>query len=877
MMVLRRRIATGSALVAALAAASCQESGPGTGANPGAAGSVGAAGQAGSTAGTTGGAGAGAAGSGSPGTGASGGAGGVGGSAIGGTGNASGGAGGNAGVSGSSGRGGSGGATGVAGSAAGGVGGSASGGVGGSANGGAAGSAAGGSTGGAAAGTGGSTPTQAAYYVSPSGSDSNPGSLSAPFLTVTKARDVVRTMNSNMTADIAVYLRGGNYPVAGTISFGPQDSGTNGHRVVYQAYAGETPVLNGATKVTGWTVSSGNVYKAALARATKLRNLYVNDARASLTRKTVTSQGGTGTYSVTAGQASWAWASGSNSDGAKYQTTDVPAIAANKDDLEIMNGTTWNENIVCVRDVVTTSDNFRGLLFQQPYGAIAQLPGWNAGFSLSGTHTIFNAFELLNAAGQFYFDKTAGTLYYYPRAGENMATADVEAPVLETIIAVAGTSNANRVKNLTFQGITFANTDYSLHTVAGSHGKATVQGATVFVAYGDGNWHNSKYEITDTLPGMITINSADGISLVGNTIKHSGSEGISMINDVVNSTIIGNNITDIAGSGITVGHPQHVYLGDAGAHEKFAAGVEGICTGDSIANNVLYDVSSQPGFGGHAGITAFFVSGLSITNNYIDKTAYNGINLGWGWQNFKDSTTCKNNSVNNNRLVRTLNRLHDSGAIYTLGQMPGTTINGNYVKGIPAATSGPTYGLHNDEGSAYITENDNVLDIDPGVKYTINCEDFGAKHDLTIRRTYATVNKMGVNPPNSTIDPPVAVADNVWPATQYATCLGSGIQDAYRAILPTTLVSTQDYVFPASCSLARGTTALGIRSSGAAANAVWFAPAGTTTFVAGATMTRAAGTATSISVPTAAGTYKLHVVDAQGNKLGESAALLRIN
>jgi len=542
-----------------------------------------------------------------------------------------------------------------------------------------------------------------------------------------------------------------------------------------------------------------------------------------------------------------------------------------------VNGTTWNENIVCVRDVVTTSDNYRGLLFQQPYGAIAQLPNWNAGFSVSGTHTLYNAFEFLNGAGQFYFDKTAGTLYYYPRAGENMATADVEAPAVETILSIAGASNASRVKNLTFQGITFANTDYSLYTVAGSHGKATVQGATVFIAYGDGNWHNSKYEITDTLPGLITVNSADGISLVGNTIKHSGSEGISMINDVVNSTIVGNFISDIAGSGITVGHPQHVYLGDTGAHERYAPGVEGICTNDSITNNVLYDVSSQPGFGGHAGITAFFVAGLSITNNYINKTAYNGINLGWGWQNFKDSTTCKNNAVNNNRFVNTLNRLHDSGAVYTLGQMPGTTINGNYVKGIPAATSGPTYGLHNDEGSAYITENDNVLDIDPGVKYTINCEDFGAKHDLTIRRTYATVNKMGANPPNSTIDPPVAVADNVWPATQYATCLGSGIQDAYRAILPTALVSTQDWVFPASCALAKGTASVGIRSSGSATSAVWFAPAGTTTFTAGATMTKASGTATSIAVPTAAGTYKLHVVDAQGNKLGESAALLRVN
>jgi hypothetical protein len=866
---LRLPVTRGFTLVATLFAAACQTGGADQRTGAGATGGADRGGDGGGGSEMTGRGGNGAAGA----TGAAG-AGGVSGSGGASGGNAPGGTGGgaNAGTGGGGGggggqRGGSNGTAGLGGAS----------GQGGGARGGSAGSGNGGSTGGGSAGTGVGGATQATYYVSPSGSDSNAGSMSAPFLTVAKARDAVRTVNASMTADIVVYLRGGNYPVASTIAFGPQDSGTNGHRIIYQAYPGETPVLNGATKVTGWTVSSGSVYKAALARATKLRNLYVNDARASLTKKTVSSQGGTGTYAVTAGQASWAWTSGSNSDGAKYKTTDVPAIAANKDDLEIVNGTTWNENIVCVRDVVTTSDSYRGLLFQQPYGAIAQLPNWSAGFSVSGTHTIYNAFEFLNGAGQFFFDKTAGTLYYQPRSGENMTTADVEAPVVETIVAIAGASNASRVKNLTFSGITFANTDYSLYTVAGSHGKATVQGATVYIAYGDGNWHNSKYEITDTLPGMITVNSADGISFVGNTIKHSGSEGISMINDVVNSTIVGNYITDIAGSGITVGHPQHVYLGDTGAHEKYAPGVEGICTSDSISNNVLYDVSTQPGFGGHAGITAFFVSGLSITNNYINKTAYNGINRGWGWQNFKDSTTCKNNAVNSNRFVDTLNRLHDSGAVYTLGQMQGTTINNNYVKGIPPATSGPTYGLHNDEGSAYITENDNVLDIDPGVKYTINCEDYGAKHDLTIRRTYATVNKMGVNPPNSTIDPPVAVADNVWPATQYATCLGSGIQDAYRAILPAALVSTQDYVFPASCAVARGTSSLGIRSSGAASNVVWFAPAGTTTFAAGATMTTASGTATSIAVPTTAGTYKLHVVDAQGNKIGESAALLRVN
>ena len=39
---------------------------------------------------------------------------------------------------------------------------------------------------------------QATYYVSPTGSDSNPGTLAQPFQTIAKARDVVRTVNGNI-------------------------------------------------------------------------------------------------------------------------------------------------------------------------------------------------------------------------------------------------------------------------------------------------------------------------------------------------------------------------------------------------------------------------------------------------------------------------------------------------------------------------------------------------------------------------------------------------------------------------------------------------------------------------------------------------------
>jgi hypothetical protein len=115
--------------------------------------------------------------------------------------------------------------------------------------------------------------TQATYYVAPNGNDTNPGTVTSPFRTWQRARDVVRTVNANMTGDIYVYLRGGNYPVSSTIELGPNDSGTNGYRVIYARYPNETPVLDGGVQVTGWTKHSGNIWKAPLDRANKLRAL----------------------------------------------------------------------------------------------------------------------------------------------------------------------------------------------------------------------------------------------------------------------------------------------------------------------------------------------------------------------------------------------------------------------------------------------------------------------------------------------------------------------------------------------------------------------------------------------------------------------------
>jgi hypothetical protein len=116
----------------------------------------------------------------------------------------------------------------------------------------------------------------------------------------------------------------------------------------------------------------------------------------------------------------------------------------------------------------------------------------------------------------------------------------------------------------------------------------------------------------------------------------------------------------------------------------------------------------------------------------------------------------------------------------------------------------------------------------------------------------------------------------VWPLAQYTTVVDAGVQDEHRSIFPAHLMVTQDYVFPASCSVPSGSNEIPIRSSGDASNSVWFAPEGTTSFTEGPTMTRAAGDATSIAAPSAAGTYKLFVVSAGGVPSDESSALLRV-
>ena len=120
---------------------------------------------------------------------------------------------------------------------------------------------------------------QTTFYVAPDGSDANPGTEAKPFATLEKARQAVRAINKDMTGDIVVVLRGGTYRIDKTITFEADDSGTNGHNVIYRAQAGETPIISGGKPVVGWQPDEKGRWKAP-APVDDFRQLYVGGVRA---------------------------------------------------------------------------------------------------------------------------------------------------------------------------------------------------------------------------------------------------------------------------------------------------------------------------------------------------------------------------------------------------------------------------------------------------------------------------------------------------------------------------------------------------------------------------------------------------------------------
>ena len=542
---------------------------------------------------------------------------------------------------------------------------------------------------------------QREFYVSPQGSDANPGTRGRPFQTITRARDAVRAVNESMAGDIVVYLRGGTYEITSPLEFGVADSGRNGYKVVYRAFEREVPVISGGVQVSGWTPDRDGLYRATFRSDRKLRSLYVNGRRADLAEMEFAGRGAWGKF-VIHGDEAWAETPGETLDGIAFSAAEVPLLQQ-AEDVEMVQHRAWNSLVIGVREVVRENDRTI-IKLQQPYGAIAATLAWNCGIAPEQSFVLRNALEFLKKPGQFYFNRATHTLYYYPRPGENMAETEVIAPVSEGLLRVTGDSIARRVERLEFHGLTFSYDHWLLQEVAGSRGLGFGQSCGLYTKFrADGNWHKTHYNVCDLPQATVELRNCRHVRLERNRFQHlTSGAGVSLINDVVDSAVVGNVFDGLSGNAVNVGHPQHYIIGDG---PRFARGVEGVCARVLVGNNWIRRVSLD--FKQEEAISGFFTEDVEIAHNDIRGTPYCGIALGWWWGNAEipASTVPKNNRILANRVVETQQILpRDGGAIYVLGEQPGSRIEGNYVES-------STRMLYCDDGSAYWTLTRNVVKL----------------------------------------------------------------------------------------------------------------------------------------------------------------------
>ncbi len=625
-------------------------------------------------------------------------------------------------------------------------------------------------------------------YVDGSKKDGGDGSKNKPFNSLAKAQEYIK--NTELASPIIVKIAGGTYELDETLTLDVTNSKKDASIEYTAKDKNDYPVISGGKHIEGkWTSEGKGIYSIELNRDKKLRALYVNGNRCYMTSKTIHGIGKSGVYNVTAGSADWAWLNGSVYSQVRLPSNSISATTRNQDDIEMVTKSTWNTTTVCAEKVESES-NATVVTLQMPYGALAQTLGWGNEFQFTKDITVYNVFEWLKNPGEFYFDKSAHKLYYYPREGEDLNKADVVVPNLETIVEIKGENKENRVQDITFSNLIFEYTDWNLMEVDGSHGRATNQANAALFAYAhktqgssssDIIWHNDVYRSYDMGPAAITVSSARSLMFKNLVIRHTGNEGITFLNDVSEAKISGCAIYDTGASAIVIGHPQHMYIGDKDStigyfaeKEKYSAEEEALCSKLVVEKSLFKDLCTL--FPGCPGVTVYAADDFEIVDNFMKNVPYCGISVGWGWWNMNgddDSVapgipteSINKANISRNRIEDTLQVLSDGGAIYTLGEMRGSRVDGNYIKNIGSELNADQKirGIHMDEGTRHLIGDKNVIEVDP--KYAcIDCGNWGRKGFNTWTNTYSTSKKNSTEPnlEEGTTCPVTYCANADWP------------------------------------------------------------------------------------------------------------------
>jgi len=554
-----------------------------------------------------------------------------------------------------------------------------------------------------------STLFSAEIYVSPKGNDFNSGTKNEPkgslHGAVREAREFRRLQKVAKDEPIYIYMLGGEYNLYEPVFIRPEDSGTETSPTIIQPFGNEKPVLNGGVKVTGWK-KEGKFWTAEApsfnGNQIIFRQLWINGKKAVRGRNV----------------SDFEQMDRIRSNDKRNEILWIPASAVKgltkAPNLELVIHQMWAIANLRVKSITIQGDS-AGVKFHNPEARIQFEHPWPRPITEKGKESVFyltNALSLVDEPGEWHHDIETRTLYYYPREGENMNSAEVVAPALETLVIIEGTLD-NPVENVIFENLSFNHTTWMrpsekghVPLQAGMYMLDAYQvNPQIELGYGNPTLDNQAW--LGRPPAAVMILGANNIDFNNCNFEHLGYSGIDYTYGVHGGNTTGCLFRDIAGHGIMAGtfsfpsHETHIYYDPIDRRE--------LCTRQNISNNLLTDIANED-FSAVA-IIAGYVSDINIEHNEINDVAYTGISVGWGW--VRTLNCMRNNRIHANHIYNFGKHLDGVGGLYTLSAQPNTFFTDNYVHSAKrAAYTDKDYWfyIYADIGSSYIVFENNYLE-----------------------------------------------------------------------------------------------------------------------------------------------------------------------
>ena len=578
-------------------------------------------------------------------------------------------------------------------------------------------------------------------FLSVLGSDTNTGtSAASPFASFEKALGALAKADKMVAGSTELIISEGVYQLTNPLTIDEFTGGNPKHPVIIKAATGATVKISGGVTIKDWTKTNDKPYFQKTLTLSEVRDLYVDGERRTRAR---TNERITGI--------NWTL-EGTVKVGMMIDQSKLPAIAY-PSQLEFHMQSEWRDAYVPIQSM--TSKNGVWDIRSNRLNEVTSLMPLSAVPSFTIPFFVENALELLDQPGEWFFDRTTKTIYYYPKVGENINTIEIVAPVLDRLIDIKGSSISNKVKNITIEGIQLAHTAWNLPSNEGW--------------YGYQSEHLVRPSKVLTPPAAIIINNATNIVIQNCKILNTAVSGIAMPNGVNNSRIEGCYFFDNGGAAIQVSNRDLIAINIEGEEAP---------ANDTLRNNLI--VKSGTAFYGSPAISSYYTDGILIDQNTILQSPYTAISVGFGWETI--SQTCKNNKITNNKIIDYLGICTDGGGIYTLGNQPNSLVENNYIKnGIRDWA-----GLYFDQGSAFYTVRNNVIENATRWLYIWK----SSIHDIVLSNNWSNVAAFLNRGTNITYESPLLVTGGNWPSGVQNIIKNAGFNPSYAnltALLPSAL------------------------------------------------------------------------------------------